>query len=199
MSAKNRGKGSKVHDVYPTPLSLVRTAYDFLAEHHGPWLSTVRSVLEPGAHSGAFCWGAQLYCSDQLESMTGVEIAPPDKRLVPYRLIRKNFKLWRTWERFDLIATNPPFTWANDFIRKSVKLLSPRGRCLFLMRIGVLAGVERFKMWQEEVNLQEVWVCVRRPGFKGDRSTDASEYAFFMFDGDTKHPSQEVKIRWLWW
>lgn len=200
MTAKNRGQASKIHDVYPTPLNLVRAAFDFFAEHHGPFLASVRNVLEPGAYSGAFLWGASLYCPNTIGAPVGVELAPPEKRLVPYKLVKKDFRKWETSQRFDLIATNPPFTWANAFMRKSVSLLSDTGKCLFLMRIGVLAGVERFAMWRDEVNLREVWVCVRRPGFKGvGQGTDASEYAFFMFDGDTKHPSTEVKVRWLWW
>jgi len=199
MTAKNRGEGSKIHDVYPTPLNLVRAAFDFFAEHHGSYLASVRNVLEPGAYSGAFLWGASLYCR-QAESLVGVELAPPKKRLVPYQLIKKDYRSWKTEQRFDGIYTNPPFTWANDFMRKSVKLLSPTGKCLFLMRIGVLAGVERFAMWRDEVQLKEVWVCVRRPGFKGiGQGTDASEYAFFLFDGTPRAPGEEVKVRWLWW
>jgi len=201
MTAKNRAQPSKLFDAYHTPTQLVRAGFDMLCGLHGEWLETVESFVEPGCGPGSFCWGANLYCRNLKGKPVGVDIFPVKERRTDFKLVEKNFKSWNPKERFDLIASNFPFTWATEFLRKSATLLSDTGMGLALLRIGVLAGIERYTMWQEDVNLKEVWVCVRRPGFQGkDGGTDASEYAFFLFDGKPPESRKaEPIIRWLWW
>jgi hypothetical protein len=192
MSSKGRGKPAEVLDRYYTPRPLVRTAFDFLAEHHGTWLSTVRTVLEPGSGPGTFIEGAQTYCRSA--SFTGVDPAPPPRQYAQYHRIQKDYLSWRNPTPVDLCCTNPPFSLAASFMRKAVSELSPHGRCLFLMRMGILASVERSTMWRDEIQLEEVWVCSRRPSFRGG-PTDSAEYGFFLFKAiSTTTPPI---VRWL--
>ena len=199
MTAKNRGQASKLFDVYHTPIQLVRAGFDMLCGLHGEWLETVESFVEPGCGPGSFCWGANLYCKNLKGKPIGVELMPIEKRLTPFKLIEKNFKTWHPKERFDFIATNPPFTWATEFIAHSTELLSPNGKALFLMPLSVVTTRKRFEMWSFDVNLLEMWACVSRPGFTSDGGTDAAEYAFFLFDAKGPPYSQDVKLRWIDW
>jgi len=101
----------------------------------------------------------------------------------PHTFIEGDFLAWQPVMLFDLIATNPPFTHAEAFMRQSVKLLEPGGLCLFLLRLAFLSGVKRGKLWAD-VNLRRVMVLRRRPSFTGDGKSDSADYAWFLFDGD---------------
>jgi hypothetical protein len=198
VSAKNRKKKSDILDRYYTPMALAIAAFGHLRRSRGEWLDQVTSVLEPGSGPGTFCEASKAFTSGRLHPPVGVEMVPPTNIYSGHQLVQRNFLDWKTRRCWDLVITNPPFTYANAFIRKSASLLTPRGLAVFLMRVGVAGGLERMRMWQEEINLIEVCMVAPRPGFTYDGETDASEYAFFLFDG--KQPcSRETKMSWLKW
>lgn len=197
MSAKNRRQAAKAHDIYPTPVRLVRAGFDVLFQRHGEVLQHARRFLEPGAGFGPFCRMASLYLPAGA-SITGVETHPPAKRY-PYTLVKQDFLRWKPARRpFDLIATNPPFTLAEEFIRRSQQLLGQTGLMFYLMRMGVTGSKQRRALWHE-VNLREVWLIRPRPSFQKDGGSDATEYAFFLMDGQTENCSEDVHFRWLDW
>jgi hypothetical protein len=200
VSAKNRKKKSDILDRYYTPLALAIAGFGMLKRTRPDFMESVRHVLEPGSGPGTFCAASRGFVPNLLHPPLGVEMVPPDpRRIYPgHQRVKRNFLDWKTKRRFDLIPTNPPFTYANKFIERSAKLLTEEGLAMFLMRIGVLGGLERMEMWTERVNLVEVWPVSPRPGFTYDGETDASEYAYFLFDG--KQPGGTAPIvRWLRW
>jgi hypothetical protein len=198
LSAKNRKKKSDFLDRYYTPMALAIAGFGMLRRTRPEWLDSVESVLEPGSGPGTFCEASKDFTPNRKKPPTGVEMVPPPRLYPGHTLVQRNFLDWKTKSRVDLCVTNPPFTYANAFMKKSVKLLTPTGLCMFLMRVGVAGGLERMEMWQEEINLIEVCMVAPRPGFTYDGETDASEYAFFLFDG--KQPcSQETRLTWLLW
>jgi len=197
MSSRGRGLAAKAHDNYPTPIALVRAGYEMLGEHHGAWLSTVDSVLEPGAGPGTFCHVAKRYCKSLNGTVVGVDPFPPKERY-EYHLIQQDFLQWNTQQKFRLIITNPPFTLSEDFIRKSQDLLTPDGKMLYLLRIGMAASKKRRELW-ESTNLEEIWMCRKRPGFTRNGSSDSSEYAFFLIDNQREKCSQDTRFRWVDW
>lgn len=84
-------------------------------------------------------------------------------------------------EGSDLIATNPPFSLAEAFMRRSLDLLAPYGFCLFLLRLSFLASQKRYKLWTEQVHLQYIGVLPTRPSFTDDGSTDSVDYIWVIF------------------
>lgn len=198
MSAKNRKKKSDILDRYYTPMALAIAGFGHLQRTRPVFMENVRHLIEPGSGPGTFCAASRGFVPNLLHSPVGVEMVPPARCYPGHQLVKRNFLDWKTRRRFDLIPTNPPFTYANRFIKRSTKLLTPTGLCMFLMRVGVAGGLERMEMWQKEVNLIEVCMVAPRPGFTYDGETDASEYAYFIFDG--KPPfSTETRMTWLKW
>lgn len=198
MSAKNRKKKSDILDRYYTPMALAIAGFGHLQRTRPEFMEGVKMLLEPGSGPGTFCAASRGFVPNLVKQPVGIDMVPPKTLYPGHTCVRRNFLDWRTKQRFDLLPTNPPFTYANAFIKKSVKLLTPTGLCMFLMRVGVAGGLERMAMWQEEINLIEVCMVSPRPGFTYDGETDASEYAFFLFDG--KQPcSQETRLTWLRW
>jgi hypothetical protein len=198
VSAKNRKKKSDILDRYYTPLALAIAGFGHLQATRPDFMESVTSLLEPGSGPGTFCSASYGFVPNLKDRPVGVEMVPPENLYPGQRLVKRNFLDWKTKLRFDLIPTNPPFTYANRFIKQSVKLLTPNGMCMFLMRVGVAGGLERMAMWQEEINLIEVCMVAPRPGFTYDGETDASEYAFFLFDGKKPY-SRDTKMSWLRW
>lgn len=199
MSAKNRNIASKAFDIYPTPVRLVRTGFDFLFSRYGEQLAQVQHFVEPGAGYGPFCRMASLYLSSSCK-LTGIELHPPaDTVRFAYDLVHLNFLDWHPpVGSCGFIATNPPFTQAEEFITHSQELLAPDGLMLYLMRVGVLGSKRRREFWRE-VNLREVWIIRPRPSFQKEGGSDASEYAFFLMDGQRQNCSENVQMRWLDW
>ena len=97
--------------------------------------------------------------------------------------------------KFDLIVTNPPFTYAEQFIEKAHGKLTPNGIGLFLCKYSIAACLRRREMWKR-VNLREIWMLVPRPSFYGG-SSDACEYCYFIFDAGPV--TDEVSFYWLMW
>jgi hypothetical protein len=198
MSAKNRKKKSDILDRYYTPMALAIAGFGHLQRTRPEFLEGVNSLLEPGSGPGTFCTASRGFVPNLRKLPVGVDMVPPGRIYTGHKCVRRNYLEWNLRSKWDLILTNPPFTYANAFIKNSAKRLSPGGLCMFLMRIGVAGGLERSQMWQEEVNLVEVCMVAPRPGFTYDGETDASEYAFFLFDN--KQPcSRETKMTWLRW
>lgn len=194
MSSTNRKQAAKAHDKYPTPVRLVRAAFDQLLVHR-PRVALSRSFLEPGAHAGAFCQVADLYCRG-VKKPVGVDPYPPVTRH-PYTLVQKDFLQWKTRQTFDFIATNPPFRLFEEFLLKSQSLLNLRGTMLYLMRLSVLGSKKRREFWPQ-VQLNEVWVVRPRPSFQKEGGSDSSEYAFFVFDRPS-NGGPNPDMYWLDW
>ena len=142
---------------------------------------------------------ASLYLPTRCK-LTGVELHPPaEQERFAYALAHLHYLDWYPAKPgCGLIATNPPFTLAEEFIRHSQTVLAPDGLMLYLMRMGVLGSKRRRELWGE-VNLREVWTVRPRPSFQKEGGSDASEYSFFLMDGQRQHCSEDVRMLWLDW
>lgn len=201
MSAKNRSGSSKAHDRYLTPPRLARAAFERLYELYGAELYGATRFLEPGAGPGTFCRIARDY-GVKLKDVVGVELHSSEGCAeAGYKLVKADFLLWKTKEvgqpRFDLIVSNPPFTYAEEFIRHSWSLLNIGGFMLYLARIGLAGTKTRRALWND-VPLKEIWLCRPRPSFVSEGGSDASEYAFFLIQKRIAKPEPPV-FRWLDW
>lgn len=80
----------------------------------------------------------------------------------------------------DLIITNPPFSLAEEFLRKSI--LEARN-VIYLLRINFLASKKRQQLWEDIGTPNKLLVLSARPSFTGE-GTDSQEYAWFCWDKD---------------
>lgn len=178
-------------DFYPTPLEFCRAALDLI-----PVSRTAALVLDPGAGKGP--WGQALKEINPDSYIWGVEIEPEMKP--PW------YDSWSHGDfleqvgygvNFDLVIGNPPYRYAEKFIRKSFEMLGKDGHILFLLRLAFLESQERyFGLWKDHKPLK-VWTCARRPSFTGDGKTDSTAYAVYLwskekFEGDTI-------MDWMYW
>lgn len=104
---------------------------------------------------------------------------------------------------FDIIATNPPFSFGEETVRKSLRMLAPNGCAAFLVKMSFLSTQERSKLYLQRPPA-EVWVLRARPSFTGDGSTDiAQEYAIIFWVGESLDAAMRgagivaTRLHWL--
>ena len=76
-------------------------------------------------------------------------------------------------QRFDVVITNPPFSDAEAFLRRSLELAD---HVVLLLRLNFLASAKRAELMRERA--PDVYVLPNRPSFDG-KGTDSIEYAWF--------------------
>jgi hypothetical protein len=202
MGKQRSGGGG---DCYPTPEIYGKytgqhaLSYWPVTDRNGPC-----KILEPGCGSDApfiapFRQRAGEWLSPEQRRImlldafdcTGVDITPPAPESPPgnnsdiFTIYRGQDFLqegpWRRHDTYDLIITNPPFSLAEEFIRRSLNLLDEWGVAVFLLRMGVAGTAQRLPLFEKRPPV-EISMFVRRISFDGI-STDYSEYALFTWLG----------------
>lgn len=177
------------YDFYPTPHGLVREALRLIY----PW-GIGELVIDPGAGEGN--WGAVLREFTKEPYLIGIDLDFKEKPI--------GYDQWR-FENFmdtgvfyvDTVIGNPPYKFAEEFVRKGLDMLKPGGYQLFLLRVAFLAGQKRGKgLWKEHPPMN-VWVSSRRPSFTpGDRRTGDTDFALFLWKKGYKG---ETVLDWINW
>ena len=176
------------YDNYPTPEPLAAHIVDRAIElspraySHNSWVF----MLEPGCGDAApFAKHAK---KRGVYSALGVDIRDITR---PGLIGNTDFLSpgFNPAPTFDVIATNPPYNLAQEFVEKSLTLLSSNGIAAFLLRLGFLASLKRAELFKRRPPCQ-IEVLQRRPSFTGN-GTDSHDYAVFYWTGNHsifKHP-----------
>jgi hypothetical protein len=173
----------RANDNYPTPEPLAKWITQKAINMH-PYPSYELSFLEPG-------------CGDSAPfARAAAKIGVNDAHALDLRSISENVStlesclytydntdfLTQHHLKYDVIATNPPFSLALPFIERSLDFLYPVGIAAFLLRLGFLASLQRASLFSHRPP-SKVVVLQRRPSFVG-KGTDSSEYAVFFWVGE---------------
>lgn len=165
------------HDFYVTPAGLIKSA-----------LATIERaperVLDPGAGTGV--WGMMARERWPDASISAYEIREDATPSLDYdHWIQGDFLMSKPQPMFDLVIGNPPFSYAEAFVRHSYEWLRDGGQILFLLRLAFLESQERISFWRE-IPLKWLYYCAKRPSFyhkryfpKKGRKTDGTAYAVF--------------------
>lgn len=173
MSATNRGAVRREADFYATPLESVFSFLDNFGE-----INPKDQILEPSAGNGAIINALRL--RGYRNPVTAVELRE-EKELYFFadEVIYGDFLKMNFSRRYDVIIGNPPYSLAQEFITKSLSLLRPGGRLIFLLRTNFLESEKRFKWWQDKIP-SGLYVLHKRPSFTG-HGTDATSYSWFVW------------------
>jgi len=180
MSAINRGTKRKEADFYATPLDAV---YTLLENYNG--ISPNDHILEPSAGNGNII--KALRKRGYKNFITAVELREEEKENLnesgTSQVVISDFLQYGeciNMENYDVIIGNPPYSMAQEFIDKSLSLLNPGGRLIFLLRTNFLESKKRFEWWQDRTPTR-LYVLSKRPSFTG-KGTDATSYAWFIWE-----------------
>lgn len=182
------------NDFYPTPIELCRAALGLIGEYR------FDTVLDPGCGAGVWGEAARKFWPDA--EITGVDIK------VPY--INKNYNFIHEGNflsplhpmqkgYYDLVIGNPPYKFAEEFIRQGRECLGLFGRMVLLLRLNFLEGQKRGKGLWKEFRPNDVYVLSRRPSYTGDRKTDATAYMIAIWRNDFLSRYDTTNLHWLDW
>jgi hypothetical protein len=180
----------RAHDLYETPPAAVRALL-----RHEPLAGP---LWEPAAGRGAI---------SRLLRAAGHEVLASD--LVRYPgadpdiLAPINFFLQPGTPRYevDTIVTNPPFRWADKFVRHGLALGC---KTIVLLRLACIEGAARSDLIDR--HLSHVWAgrerlpAMHREGWTGRRlKTASTPYGWFVFTPQSHLPDAGFSIRRVSW
>ncbi|MEG2541547.1 MAG: NAD(P)-dependent oxidoreductase, partial [Clostridia bacterium] len=100
------------------------------------------------------------------------------------------------------ILTNPPYTFAKEFVLKAIELLSPKRKCFMFLKLQFLEGKARFKELFSKFPPKTIYVfssrimCAKNANFKEMEAGGGSAvaYAWFVWE---KGYNGRTTINWL--
>ena len=177
------------HDFYPTPLELC------IASIKGVELPDKPNIIDPGCGTGNWGTAARQIWPDAF--IVGIDIEePPEGSLRCYNDFELGSYLdWNPGSKFDAVIGNPPFKYAEEFVRKSMEHLMIGGKLIFLLRLAFLESQTRGRgLWKDLPPIM-VRPLVSRICFYGDH-TDDTAYAIYCWEKGYTGPTE---LRWLDW
>ncbi|HEV8178391.1 MAG TPA: class I SAM-dependent methyltransferase [Gemmatimonadales bacterium] len=141
--------------------------------------SVPQTILDPGAGEGI--WGT---CARHLwpeVTIIGVDL-PGVPRPEGYDewYMGDFHELACELPSVDLVIGNPPYRYAEPFVRLSLSLLAPEGELLFLLRSAFSEGKARARGLFREHEPVEIAVCDERPQFYGE-GKGMTAHSFFRW------------------
>lgn len=174
MSSTNRGGERKKNDYYITPVVEITKFLEAFKEDTDVDFSRFRKILDPCAGGDADV--GMSYPS----ALSDFGVDPASIRTIDIREDSRaesvgDYLKMVVSDRFDLIISNPPFTFAREFITKALTEVDTNGFLVMLLRITYFGSQDRHPFWKEHMPLY-TYVHSTRMSFTSDGNTDAVEY-----------------------
>lgn len=181
MTATNRGGERAADDFYRTPAWCVWRLLEVVAPAEGLW-------LEPCAGDGAIVRAVESYPGERLPAHTWavIEKRPEEAAglaaLVGAEAVECPGDFLASVEavaklRPRALIMNPPYSQAMDFVQAAIEVAP---FVAALLRLNWLASAERCDFLR--ATCPDVYVIPNRPSFTADGGSDASEYAWLVWD-----------------
>ena len=168
------GKSVPEHEHYVTPDAFAEWPVRHLMPH-GPY-----HVLDAGAGSGPYGRALEKYGNTD-SKLWGLDIRDiPNPGSYDFWINNTDYLTWASIKHYDVIIGNPPFSIAEQWIRRSMDLLNPGGRLILLLPINFLGSQKRLQLWRDFRPLCIV-TCANRPSFFGSGTGD-TVYMYIVWD-----------------
>lgn len=188
MSATGRGRKRNPRDFYRTPAWCV----EVLLERE----DLLPQIYDPACGDGAILEVLQSHG----HTVHGLDIHPPSALQASQSL---GVPVWvgdyldpdRVHPPHCDVVMNPPYKLAAEFVRAALERAQPREKICALLRLNFLGSSrKRIDLVGPGSCLRSVLVLSKRPSFTGDGRTDASDYAFFVWEAGHKGSAEVVVL-----
>jgi SAM-dependent methyltransferase len=146
-------------------------------------------ILDPCMGTGVYGWVArQFYRGSKIN---GVDIRSVDTCEFLNAQYQTDFLKMDDAPHYDLIISNPPYSYNEQFVRHSMRMLRPGGWLSFLLRASWAESEGRYALFTEELPPRYIVTLSKRPSFVPSGDGDPHHYAYFMWQknwkGETVH------------
>lgn len=217
MQSLNRLRSNrprKEYDFYETPLAFCDSAIDLFIKNdyslpgsgcseYSKWYEPPFLALDAGCGCGV--WGYSIKKSEYWKyrlKLYGIDVQFPHNAYLDYytKVIKQDFIYHQPEHPYNLVFGNPPYSRAEEFVRKALEITIPGGHVFFLLRLAFLESKKRYFGLYSEFRPKKVYVSSRRPSFfttkNGRHTTDAISYAMFLWQ---KGWIGKSGIDWFYW
>jgi hypothetical protein len=146
------------------------------------------SILEPACGDGAISKVLLNYY--------------PKSEIISYDLIDRGYGIGNTdfltynyGRKFDNVITNPPYRYATEFVKKSLKVSD--NKVAMLLKIQFLEGIKRFELFKNSP-LEKVYVFSQRLKINknGEEQKNSTMFCFAWFVWNQLYKG-EPQIDWI--
>ena len=180
MSSTNRGYERHKADYYITPQKDVDL---FLTHFIKEVLNIPYHEIKKLSFLDPCCGGDNnnkaSYINVIKDKFNPVKLLALDIRQDSKADIKTDYLKYTTQENFDVIISNPPFYLAEDFIKKSIELISENGYVIMLLRLNFFGSKKRKIIFENNMP-KYCFIHHKRISFN-KTSTDSIEYAHFVW------------------
>lgn len=180
MSSTNRSNVRDFHkfDYYVTPQKPIEQFLKRFLENHPNIDREKISVLDPCCGGDAVNEPSYVAVLERMgfKNIHSIDLRGDSKAQIKADFLRDDIDV-----KPSIIISNPPFCLAQDFIERSLDIVTDGGCVIFLLRLNFLGSKERYQFFQKHMPV-EIYVHHRRMGFIPNSSqTDSIEYAHFVW------------------
>ena len=190
LAGGNPKHGRVENDYYatnPKAVEMLLTNYTFDAA----------TILEPCVGGGHIANAIKNFYTNERE-ITGLDLVD---RGYPNTIVQ-DFLTWETDKKFEGIITNPPFSLAQEFIEKGMKLLTDDGQMAMFLKVQFLEGAKRKEFFEKYPpkyvyvfrNRMATWNNGNELDSNGKRWATTMCHAWFIWEKGSK---TEPIVRWL--
>lgn len=181
----------KEFDFYPTPRELCSSIYRECAILlWNPYLK----VLDAGAGDGV--WGQEFRKFSPLSIITGVELRDLNKPDGYDNWHRSTDFMSFDEGEYDVVLGNPPYKYAEEFVWKGLELINISGYVIYLLPLSFLESKKRYNSLFMGHAPFTVLVSTRRVSFTGNKKSDNTAYAVYIW---SKQKRKDSILSWLDW
>jgi hypothetical protein len=163
---------------------VVRQFLPFALQYLVATNNTAPVVLEPSAGDGRIIKTLMGEVAPILPNATWLGVDIHDAGEYPAPILtytRTDYLRWEPPLTCDFIITNPPFSRAEQFIRRSMEFLEFGGVLALLLRLGFLSSSGRANGLWKDHPLAHLHILPHRPCFTHGNSSDKSDYAWYIW------------------
>lgn len=156
-------------DTFDTPEPLARAICAELAK----LFPAPTRILEPSAGTGVFSRALQAQWPRADVYSIDLEPRGPD-------VFRHDFLTYEA-DPFDLVAGNPPWSIATEFVLKSLQLVPTGGLVVYLLRTTFRFGQERVRRLHRAHPCRFLLPLEQRPSYTADGKSDSADSEVFVW------------------